>query len=51
VHIDYFIFGHRHYPISLTLNETSKYVNLGDWIKNFTYASFNGKELELKHWQ
>ncbi|TMO72433.1 UDP-2,3-diacylglucosamine hydrolase, partial [Pseudoalteromonas sp. S3776] len=41
--IDYFIFGHRHYPIDFTLNNNSRYINLGDWIRNFTYASFDGE--------
>lgn len=48
--IDYFVFGHRHYPIDYVLNEESRYINLGDWIRNFTYASFDGKEMELKNW-
>lgn len=45
---DYFIFGHRHYPIDFKLNETSRYINLGDWIRNFTYATFDGNTVELK---
>ena len=48
--VDYFVFGHRHYPIDYVLNERSRYINLGDWIRNFTYASFDGKEMELKNW-
>ncbi len=48
--VDYFIFGHRHYPISLPLSETSSYINLGDWIRNFTYASFDGEKLALHQW-
>ncbi|MGI9527370.1 MAG: UDP-2,3-diacylglucosamine diphosphatase [Weeksellaceae bacterium] len=44
---DYFIFGHRHLPLDIRLNEESRYVNLGDWISYFTYASYNGKELKL----
>ena len=31
-HIDYFIFGHRHLPITHSLKNKSKYINLGDWI-------------------
>jgi UDP-2,3-diacylglucosamine hydrolase len=48
---DYFIFGHRHYPIDFSLNENSRYINLGDWIRNFTYASFDGDNMELKKYQ
>jgi UDP-2,3-diacylglucosamine hydrolase len=47
-HYDYFIFGHRHLPLDIKLNGNSRYVNLGDWVKYFTYAVFDGKELELK---
>lgn len=48
--IDYFIFGHRHYPIKLAI-ENSYYVNLGDWINNFTYVVLNNETLELKKWE
>lgn len=47
-HKDYFIFGHRHLPLDITLSDNSRYVNLGDWIKYFTYAVFDGNELHLK---
>ncbi len=50
-HFDYFIFGHRHFPIDFTLNEKSHYINLGDWIRNFTYATFDGSNVELKKWE
>lgn len=47
-HRDYFVFGHRHLPLTIELNKNSKYFNLGDWISYYTYAVFDGKELELK---
>jgi len=47
-HYDYFVFGHRHLPINMDLQENSKYINLGDWISYFTYGVFDGKELTLK---
>ena len=50
-HFDYFVFGHRHLPLVLDLNEKSKLFYLGDWIENFTYAVFDGKTLELKHYK
>ncbi|MDP2235161.1 MAG: UDP-2,3-diacylglucosamine diphosphatase [Bacteroidales bacterium] len=46
--IDYFIFGHRHVPINHALNEKSRLIILGDWVINFTYAVFDGENLELK---
>lgn len=45
--IDYFIFGHRHFAANLPLNENSRFINLGDWIANFSYAVFDGEELFL----
>lgn len=49
--IDYFIFGHRHLPIEYKLNDKSVYINLGDWIKYFSYAVFDGENLSLKYHQ
>ena len=46
---DYFIFGHRHIPIDFTLNEYSRYINLGEWINYDSYAVFNGETTELKY--
>ena len=47
-HRDFFVFGHRHLPLEIELNEKSKYFNLGDWIQYFSYGEFNGKRFELK---
>ena len=44
---DYFIFGHRHLPLKLEVGENSTYFNLGDWIKYFTFAEFDGQKTEL----
>ena len=43
--VDFFIFGHRHYAIDIKINEKSRYINLGDWIRLNTYAVFDGKDL------
>jgi len=45
--VDYFIFGHRHYAIDLKINDKSRYINLGDWIRLNTYAVFDGTDLQL----
>ena len=48
-HFDYFIFGHRHLPIDFLLDETgSRYINLGDWIRYYTYAVLEGEQLRLQ---
>lgn len=49
-HYDYFVFGHRHLPLKLQLNNHSYYINLGDWITNFTYAEFDGNNFDIKKW-
>ena len=45
---DYLIFGHRHLPIDFSLGNNSRYINLGDWIRYFSYAVFNGQQLLLQ---
>jgi UDP-2,3-diacylglucosamine hydrolase len=47
--IDYFIFGHRHLPMDIELQEGSRYINLGDWIKHFTYATLDTGLLQLHY--
>ena len=49
LHYDYFIFGHRHLPLDYKLNEESRYINLGDWIRYNSYAVFDGNTLELEY--
>jgi UDP-2,3-diacylglucosamine pyrophosphatase LpxH len=48
-HFDYFIFGHRHLPLDLKVNNNSQYLNLGDWINYYSYAEFDGENLSLKY--
>ncbi len=48
---DYLIFGHRHLPLDIQLNEKSRYINLGEWVHNFTYAEFDGEQLTLKKFE
>ena len=48
-HFDYFIFGHRHLPLNVSLSDTSRYINLGEWINYCSYAVFDGVDLHLKY--
>ncbi len=50
-HFDYLIFGHRHLPLDMKVAENSRYINLGEWVKYNTYAVFDGKDLELLHFE
>lgn len=46
-HYDYFVFGHRHLPLKIDLQENSKYINLGDWISHYTYGVFDGESMDI----
>ena len=48
--IDYFIYGHRHIELELTLNRKARMLILGDWISQFTYAVFDGEHLLLEEY-
>jgi UDP-2,3-diacylglucosamine hydrolase len=50
-HFDYFVFGHRHLPMTIALNESSTYINLGDWIGYFTYGVFDGTQFSLEKFE
>ena len=41
-HFDYFIFGRRHFPITVDLKPNSTYINLGEWISHNTFVDFDG---------
>ena len=46
-HFDYFVFGHRHLPVQIKLSDKCEYINLGDWIKTYSYAVFDGEKMEM----
>jgi UDP-2,3-diacylglucosamine hydrolase len=46
--IDFFIFGHRHLAMAYKLNDITEIVFLGDWIKNGSYAEWDGNSLTFK---
>lgn len=50
-HFDYFIMGHRHYPIDVSIGKNAHYVNLGEWVNFNSYAVFDGQQLKLAYWQ
>ena len=50
-HYDYFIFGHRHLAMKIPLSDTSTYFNLGDWISQYTYGVFDGKEFTIQEFE
>lgn len=46
--VHYYIFGHRHLPLHVPVSDISRCIILGDWTHHFTYAVFDGNQLELK---
>jgi UDP-2,3-diacylglucosamine hydrolase len=48
---DYLVFGHRHKPLDIQLNEHSRYINLGEWVNYSSYVEFDGEELILKYFE
>jgi UDP-2,3-diacylglucosamine hydrolase len=46
--IDYFIFGHRHLAMTYSLQQETEIIFLGDWIKNGSYAVWDGNALTFK---
>ena len=47
-HHDFYIFGHRHLPLDLRVGQSSRYINLGEWVHFSPYAEFDGNNMELK---
>ena len=50
-HFDYYIFGHRHMTLDLEISTESRYVNVGEWIDDCSYAEFDGVDLYLKYFE
>ncbi|HTF19910.1 MAG TPA: UDP-2,3-diacylglucosamine diphosphatase [Chryseolinea sp.] len=47
-HHDFYIFGHRHLPLDIRIGESSRYINLGEWVNFNTYGVYDGRTVELK---
>lgn len=46
--IDYFVFGHRHVAVNKSIGNNSRLIILGDWIKLYSYAVYDGNDLRLQ---
>ncbi|MDR1199403.1 MAG: UDP-2,3-diacylglucosamine diphosphatase [Prevotellaceae bacterium] len=46
-HIDFFVFGHRHTPQQVQLQNNSLFTIVGEWINGKEYAVFDGKQLTM----
>ncbi|MBK7427563.1 MAG: UDP-2,3-diacylglucosamine diphosphatase [Saprospiraceae bacterium] len=50
-HFDYFVFGHRHLPISFNLQGGSQYINLGDWLNHQSFGIMENGDLQLAFYE
>ncbi len=46
---NFFIFGHRHLPLDIKIGPDSQYINIGEWVKSFSYAVFDGNSIQIKY--
>jgi UDP-2,3-diacylglucosamine hydrolase len=46
--IDFFIYGHRHLALRYKLEQGSQIIFLSDWIREGSFAEWDGKELNLR---
>jgi UDP-2,3-diacylglucosamine hydrolase len=45
--VDYFVFGHRHIEMTCKVGESSEIIFLGDWVKDSSYAVWDGETMTL----
>ena len=50
-HYDYMIFGHRHLPLDIKVGIDTRYINLGEWVFECSYAVFDGQDVYLKYFE
>ena len=49
---DYFVFGHRHIPMNLQLeNGKSRYINLGEWFHRRSYLVVDENEVKIQFFE
>ena len=48
--VDFVIMGHTHIPVIKEFGNKF-FVNIGDWMENFTYGIYDGKEFKLEKWK
>jgi UDP-2,3-diacylglucosamine hydrolase len=50
-HRDFYVFGHRHLTMEIPIAKNAVYMNIGDWITHFSYATFHQGKLTLNTWK
>lgn len=49
--IDYYLYGHRHLLLDLSLPEGKRMMILGDWLSYNSYAVWDGAHLWIEQWE
>jgi len=49
--VDYYIFGHRHLPLEIKIDEKATYINLGEWINQKTYGVLDNGIIKLESYK
>lgn len=49
-HHDFYVFGHRHLPLDLAIGDSSRYINIGEWVHYTSYGVYDGRKVELKRY-
>ena len=47
--IDFYVFGHRHIVLNLMLKNSSQVLIIGDFIREFSYATFDGDTMAIEN--
>lgn len=50
-HCDLYIFGHRHLPLKLSINQDATYYNLGEWLFYQTFGILDENGFHLVQWK
>lgn len=45
--LEYFVFGHQHKPMQYKVDNDAVVTVVGNWIRDFTYAVFDGNDMKL----
>ncbi len=48
---DFYLFGHRHLPLDVPVDATSRYLNLGEWVNYCSYAVYDGNTTRLEYFE
>lgn len=50
-HRDFYVFGHRHLPLKLNIDNKATYFNLGEWLYYNTFGIFDENGFRLVQWK